>query len=481
MGNNDQSKTETDPNVDESMELIRSRILSDISEGIMLIGFNGYIMYANATASRILGIPEEEMTGHSFASLFFDNTENDEFSQAVIDSIYDRERPHDTILTYTKDGRPLTLRMMTSFYIDGVERKGIIAVFSDVTEYMELRDAVKSMKKIEALNDKLELRNKLLSETFGRFLSDEIVRKLLDTPDGLKLGGEKRTLTIMMSDLRGFTALSERLDAADLITLLNHYLEEMTGAIQKYGGTIIEFIGDGILAIYGAPDYFDDHAARAVSAAIEMQSRMPAVNKWNQDRGYPPLEMGIGINTGEVIVGNIGSEKRTKYGVAGSAVNMCGRIESYTTGGQILIPPSTKDSVKEELEITKEITVYPKGAKGEILLSQVVGIGSPYDVHFVYESKTPDPLAKPAPVCFFRLDGKHKMEGALFGGIIAVANDRAIFATDTKLDLLDNIQIEAGGDLYCKVLKEVPEGYLLQYTAIPAGYWEWIENVSAKH
>ncbi|MCR5672808.1 MAG: PAS domain S-box protein [Lachnospiraceae bacterium] len=474
MGSADQVRTETDHDVDESIEVIRSRILSDITEGIMLIGFNGFIMYANTTASRILGIPEEDMIGHSFASLFFDKPENDEFSQAVIESIYDRERSHDNILTYENGDKSITLRMKTSFYIDGVERKGIIAVFSDVTEFMELQDAVRSMNKIRALNDKLELRNKLLSETFGRFLSDEIVKKLLDTPDGLKLGGEKRTLTIMMSDLRGFTALSERMDAADLIALLNHYLEEMTLAIQKHGGTIIEFIGDGILAIYGAPDYFADHASKAVAAAVEMQSRMPDINKWNEKRGYPPLEMGIGINTGEVIVGNIGSEKRTKYGVAGAAVNMCGRIESYTTGGQILIHPGTKEAIKEDLEISKEITVYPKGAKGELLLSQVIGIGQPYDLHYAHKSKTPDPLLRPAPVCFHRLEGKHKIDKDLFGGIVAVANDRAIFSTDTKMELLDNIVIEAGGDLYCKVLKVQPDGYLIQYTAIPAGYGEWI-------
>ena len=223
----------------EPVEVIRDRILTDISEGIMLIGFNGFILYANTTASKILGISEKEMMGQSFASLFFDKPENDEFCQAVIDSIYDRERQHDTIVSYKNGDRELSLRMVTSFYIDGDERKGIIAVFSDVSEVMEIRDALKSMKKIQALNDKLELRNKLLSETFGRFLSDEIVKKLLDTPDGLKLGGEKRTLTILMSDLRGFTALSERMDPADLIALLNHYLEEMTETIQKYGGTII--------------------------------------------------------------------------------------------------------------------------------------------------------------------------------------------------------------------------------------------------
>ena len=465
--------------IEESIEVIRQRILSDITEGILLIGFSGLIRYSNASASKILGISEEKMTGQSFASLFFDDPDNDEFCQAVIDSIYDRKRQHDTIVNYNRHGTVLTLRMMTSFYVDGKEQKGIIAVFSDVSEMMELRDAVKSMNKIQALNDKLELRNKLLSETFGRFLSDEIVKKLLDTPDGLKLGGEKRTLTIMMSDIRGFTAISERMDAADLITLLNHYLEEMTEPIQKYGGTIIEFVGDGILAIYGAPDYYEDHATRAVASALEMQSKMEAVNDWNAKRGFPLLEMGIGINTGEVIVGNIGSERRTKYGVAGSAVNLCGRIESYTIGGQILIPPATVSQIQTELEIEKEITVYPKGATGELLLSQVTGIGKPYNIHTRNASKTPEPLKKPAPVCFFRLEGKHKLDGALFGGLMAVADDRALFSTDTELDILDNIVIEAGGDLYCKVLEIHPEGYLLQFTAIPAGYKEWINSRTA--
>ncbi len=461
---------------DESLEVIRKRILTDISEGIMLIGFNGFIHYANTTASTILGIPQEDMEGKSFASLFFGEPENDEFSQAVIDSIYDRERKHDTIVSYKNGDKVLTLRMMTSFYVDGEERKGIIAVFSDVSEMMELRDAVKSMKKIQALNDQLELRNKLLSETFGRFLSDDIVKKLLDTPDGLKLGGEKRTLTIMMSDLRGFTALSERMEPDDLIALLNHYLEAMTEPIQKNGGTIIEFIGDGILAIYGAPDYFEDHATRAVAAAVEMQSKMNEINKWNEKKGYPPLEMGIGINTGEVIVGNIGSEKRTKYGVAGAAVNLCGRIESYSIGGQILIPQTTKAAIDAELEIAKEMTVYPKGATSELLLWQVTGIGKPYDIYVRNESKKPVPLEKPVPVCFYRLEGKHKLDDAYFGGITAVTDDRALFSTDTQLEILDNIVMEAGGDLYCKVLEAQEGGYLLQYTAIPAHYKEWIAS-----
>ena len=462
--------------MDNASSVVQSRIVECLSEGILLLGFNGKVLYANQRASEILRIPMDKLQGEKFASLFFDDPDNDEFSQAVLECVYDKCIV-DTVVNYTSEGRTYVLRMLTSFYSDGNQRSGVIAVFSDISELEELRDSVKSMLKIQDLNNRLELRNKLLSETFGRFLSDEIVKKLLESPDGLKLGGESRRLTIMMSDLRGFTALSERMEPEDLITLLNHYLEEMTDAIQKFGGTIIEFIGDGILAIFGAPDYFEDHASRAVAAALTMQEKMKAINEWNKERGYSPLEMGIGINTGEVIVGNIGSEKRTKYGVAGKEVNLCGRIESYTVGGQILIPPSTRDEVGEDLEIVKEMVVYPKGAKGELLLSQVTGMGKPYDIHIEQGSEKPKALKKPAPVCFFKLDGKHRLEGTNYGGIKAVAHDQAVLETATSLEVMDNIELEAGGDLYCKVLEETDEGYLLQYTAVPAGYEKWLKTL----
>ncbi len=456
--------------------IAHNRVLDSISEGILLIGFNGVVILANETAVRVLGYSKEELTGSRISDLFFERSENEAFSQIILDAAYDKENTHSAVVPYVSDKAEYILRVVTSFYSDGGERTGIIVAFSDLSELFELRDAVKSMRRIQELNYRLELRNKLLNETFGRFLSDDIVKELLDTPDGLKLGGEKRTLSIMMSDLRGFTALSEGLDPSELITLLNHYLGEMTDPIQKYGGTIIEFIGDGILAVFGAPYPMEDHASRAVAAALEMQIKMAEINSWNKERGFPPLEMGIGINTGEVIVGNLGSDKRMKYGVAGKEVNLCGRIESYTVGGQILIPPATASAIKEELETAKKMTVYPKGVKGELVLSQITGIGAPYNLSLKLESARPEPLKKPVPVCFYRLEGKHKEGKALFGGLTATADDRGILETGTTLNVLDNIQLNAGGDLYCKVLEELDNGYLIQYTAIPANFMEWIKS-----
>ena len=280
----------------------------------------------------------------------------------------------------------------------------------------------------------------------------------------------------MMSDLRGFTAMSERMDATELVSMLNHYLGEMTDVIQANKGTIIEFIGDGIMALFGAPEDSPTHAGDAVAAALGMQARMDKVNKWNKKHGFPALEMGIGLNTGEVIVGNIGSQKRTKYGVVGSHVNLCGRIESYTVGGQVLIAPSTRELIDTELEIEKEMTVYPKGAVGEMILSQVTGIGAPYNIHVKVSQNVPVQLDKPIPVSFVRIDGKHGTEKLLYGGITAVSNGGAILETGTEFDVYDNIQINAGGKLFCKIMDRKDDSYTLQYTSVPAGYASWLKE-----
>ena len=140
---------------------------------------------------------------------------------------------------------------------------------------------------------------------------------------------------MMMSDIRGFTPLSEHLDPEKVLEMLNAYFELMMEIILKYNGTINEIIGDSILVIFGAPQQMADRCQRAVACAIEMQNAMTKVNSQNRNKNLPQFEIGIGLNESEVIVGNIGSKKRSKYGVVGSGVNMASRIESFTVGGSL--------------------------------------------------------------------------------------------------------------------------------------------------
>ncbi|MCZ6874270.1 MAG: response regulator, partial [bacterium] len=183
---------------------------------------------------------------------------------------------------------------------------------------------------LQQLATQLEMRNRFIRDTFGRYVTDDVVATLLDSPDGLRLGGEKRNVTMLMADLRGFTSLAERLSPEQVVTVLNRYLSTMVEVILQYQGTIEEFIGDAIFIVFGAPIWRQDDAERAVACAVAMQLAMTTVNDQNRQEGLPEIEMGIGVHTGEVVVGNIGSHKRTKYGVVGSHANLTSRIESYT-------------------------------------------------------------------------------------------------------------------------------------------------------
>ena len=451
--------------MNQDIQFIRQSVIRDMSEGLMIIGLDGRIAGMNPSAAEILGRSADEVVHMPFAAVFLEYDENDAFNQTILDAIYNAGVLHKSIVPYYTGTVTKHLGVTTSYLLDGDKKIAVVAVLSDLSELYELRDAVKAMEKIRALNEQLEMRNKLLSDTFGRFLSDDIVRSLLETPDGLALGGKKRELTVMMSDLRGFTAMSEKMPAQELVSMLNHYLGEMTEIIQKHSGTIIEFIGDGIMAVFGAPVESEISATQAVAAAVEMQTRMTAVNAWNAEKGYPQLEMGIGVNTGDVIVGNIGSEKRTKYGVCGSNVNLCGRIESYTTGGQIIISAATKEQVRAELTVEDTFTVKPKGVEQPIPLYRISGIGAPYHYYCTQQEDVPVPLETPLAVRFYLLDGKHTSDEEKTGSITARSEKEILLKTEEPLAVYDNICLKTQPQVFAKVIRTADSGYTLRITA----------------
>jgi adenylate cyclase len=342
------------------------------------------------------------------------------------------------------------------------------------------------LQRNEALK-KLEVRNRFIRETFGRYLSDDVVNNLLDAPEGLRLGGEKREVTIMMSDLRGFTAMSEVHDAELIVSMLNHYLGTMTDIIVRHGGTIDEFIGDGILVFFGAPQRRDDDAERAVACALEMQLAMTGINAWNAAHGLPTVDMGIGLNTGEVIVGNIGSQKRAKYGAVGSHVNLTGRVESYTVGGQILISETTRRALKTPLEIASEMRVEPKGVKAPISIFEVVGIGAPYNLRLAQDDASLVTLAAPLAVSFVSLDGKDATGEAVPGQLTRVSEREAELVTGRELMPMTNVRLRLTShpaeDVYAKVLARAAstaDAVVLRFTALPLSIASHFSVIAAR-
>jgi len=325
---------------------------------------------------------------------------------------------------------------------------------------------------------KLRAAYTFIRQTFGRYLSEEIVDNLIDSPHGLELGGEKRNLSIMMADLRGFTSIGERLPAETVVKMINIFLGQMTDIIQKHQGTIDEFIGDAILAIFGAPIERTDNALRAVRCAIDMQLAMQDVNQQFEDAGYPAVAMGIGINTGPVIVGNIGSQKRSKYGVVGRVVNTTSRIESYSVGGQILIAESTKTACGDLLKINGDMQVMPKGMAEAMTIYDVGGLLDDSGLSL------PDTLAEtltaletPIAINIMPLAGKHGSDS--FTGHISKLSHNSIEIeseqicpplSDLRIVLFNRDQTLLTSNLYVKVVAQQgsdPSTCLAHITSLP--------------
>jgi len=327
--------------------------------------------------------------------------------------------------------------------------------------------------------NELNRKNQFVRETFGRYLSDEIVNTILESPEGIKVSTERREVTIMMSDLRGFTSLSERLSAEETVSIINIYLSCMTKIILKYQGTIDEFIGDAILVIFGAPIKRDDDAKRAVACALEMQNAMSFVNKQCREKGYPEVEQGIGLNTGDVAVGNIGSEDRVKYGIVGRNVNLTSRIESYTVGGQIYVSEKTVQDCGPILRIDDQVEVVPKGVKKPITIYEIGGIGGDFNIYLPEKLEVQlFELPEPLPVGFNTISEKHIGKKIHDGQLLKIGQKTAEIhsnkiydkMTNLKFMLLDNQGNTITDELYGKVIKIVCESpcvFIVQFTSLP--------------
>ena len=309
-------------------------------------------------------------------------------------------------------------------------------------------------------NVELARAHALVRRAFGRYVSEEVAESLLRAPEGLELGGEERETSILMSDLRGFTAMAERMPPREVIEILNLYLETMVDVIGRYEGTIDEIIGDAILVIFGAPVASDDHAAKAVACGLAMQLAMTGVNERLIAKGATALEMGIGIHTGRVIVGNIGSLRRTKYAAVGSNVNLAGRVESFTTGGQLLITEDTREQITSPLRIDGQFQVEPKGAARSLQLFEIGGIGEPFGLSLPSRSIPLRPLAEPLAVHFTVLEEKFVGRTVYDGHLVEVSEFEARLRSSLALVVLSNLKITVAaspqgnpaGEIYGKVL-----------------------------
>lgn len=222
----------------------------------------------------------------------------------------------------------------------------------------------------------IEAQTKEKVETaMGKFMSEDVMKDVIKNIDNLGLGGKKATVTVLFSDIRGFTSMSEKMSAQEVSELLNEYFSEMEPIVTKYNGIINKFIGDAVMAVFGEPIQDENHPLNAVKCGYEMLQRVAELDEKWQKEGKPTIQIGVGINTGEVFVGNIGSEKRMEYTVIGDTVNLASRLESYnkTYKTHILISSSTYEASKDYIKVNKISDVEIRGKAEKMNIYELIG------------------------------------------------------------------------------------------------------------
>jgi adenylate cyclase len=219
-----------------------------------------------------------------------------------------------------------------------------------------------------------------MRQIFGRYVADDVVNVLLDEENKVDLAGEMKTVTVLFSDIRGFTTLSEKLTPHEVVEMLNAYFTRTCEPILAQGGTLDKYIGDAVMAVFGSTVPYPDHARRALKAALGMQKEAEAFKEWFlkrfPDRGLAEFKIGVGLYTGEALVGNIGAPKRLEFATIGDTVNAASRLEGVTKEMKVVVAAAetTVKAAGEGVRVGKVETMTVKGRAEPIRIYEILGI-----------------------------------------------------------------------------------------------------------
>ena len=300
--------------------------------------------------------------------------------------------------------------MITQSSVHGViyaDRLDPFAAFSP--DHLDLISAVAAQTAVTVETVKAHkrlAREEVARANYSRFMPEYVVKQLLENPNSFRLGGANQTITVLFADIRGFTSLSENENPEKVVGLLNQYFSAMTEIIFEHGGTLDKYIGDGLMALFGAPTATPQDAQNAVKAAVAMQKRLLTLNQELDELGYSQIAVGIGLHTGEATIGYIGSEQRSEYTAIGDTVNLASRLESNAVGGQILISEATAKAAGDIFPMTKREPLVVKNRLQPVELFEVKW-------QLTFESYCESLYAKdliPKKICY-RFDGDRPRHG----------------------------------------------------------------------
>jgi class 3 adenylate cyclase len=349
-----------------------------------------------------------------------------------------------------------------------------------VTIVRELQAGVEAQRRTVELTEQ----KRRVEEIFGRYVCEEVKAQLLACPEG-HLGSERLTLTVLMADIRGFTVLSEVLLPEQVVQVLNGFLARATEVMFRRNGTINEILGDGILVFFGAPISDDLATEHAVAAALELQLAMNDLNAEHREQGLPELALGVGVHSGEAVVGTIGSRRRQKYTAIGKTVNLVARIESHTVGGQVLV---SDWSHREISDITTTLGSFQMRAKGftePVTVHDVRGLAGEYNLQLPSADRTLTNLAVPMPIGMAVI--KDKIVGELHPAEVIAGGEEAVrVRTEITLSPFDDVMLDvAGRTAFVKVIEcDTQEGVcdlFAVYTSVPDDVRRALAGVNGVH
>ncbi len=319
----------------DSKKMIDS-IMSSISTGIIKINMLGEIEYINESASSIFKVDSKSIINNHYAILFHNN-------QEILDIL---ERAENSSHIFYEEN----LKINTNENNIGAVNLTISPVFDDGIN----SGMVVTLEDLSNINK--------VKSTFKKYVSESIVDELLLNEDSLELGGVQKDVCVLFADIRGFTSMSENLEPEKVVSLLNNYFQKMINVVFKNNGTLDKIIGDELMVLYGVPISYENDNQNAVNTAIEMFKELKVFNEKIKDEGLPEISIGIGINFGKVISGNIGSDQQMNYTVIGDNVNIAARLCSVAKPGEIII----SDSVYNKLNTSSGFNLNkPLNLKGK--------------------------------------------------------------------------------------------------------------------
>ena len=355
--------------------------------------------------------------------------------------------------------------LMLGIWVDGA--LPLLACALMATAAWTRRGASQQLKGLQ-----LEQQGRQVRALFARFVSKDVAAELLNPTIPPSTDTPLRTVTVLMSDLRGFSLLGKEHDPATMVRLLNTYLEVMFDVVDAHGGTVDEVIGDALLVLFGAPLERADQGDAAIACALAMQRAMAQVNRITRQQGLPQLEMGIGLCTGEVIAGTIGSQRRAKYGVVGAAVNLAARIEELTVGGEVLAAESTVRAARAELRIDGEYHLAVKGASQPLRLVSIGGIAGSATLSLPNSLSPPTALQEPLAIRYGLMQGKRRQAGTSRGQVTHLTEREAWLVPEGgTLEPFDNLVLTFPGiaeEAYGKVRQQRDGSVRIVFTVMPA-------------